>query len=74
MFYCIFDLSCGECNVISVYFRCLSVNGPVCLVFCVSASVCALFGEQFAICLNVVVILLLNVIEVFSVGGGAMFG
>ena len=28
--------------------------------------------KQFAICLGVVVILLLNVIEVFSVGGGAL--
>ena len=42
-------------------------------------SVCELFGEtirnmnclvkQFAICLGVVAILLLNVMEVFSVGG-----
>ena len=43
------DLSCDECNVISVN----------CLV------------KQFAIYLCVVVILLLNVMEVFSVGGGA---
>ena len=28
--------------------------------------------KQFAICLSVVVILLLNVMEVFSVGGGAL--
>ena len=28
--------------------------------------------KQFAICLGVVVILLLNVMEVFSVGGGAL--
>ena len=28
--------------------------------------------KQFAICLDVVVILLLNVMEVFSVGGGAL--
>ena len=28
--------------------------------------------KQFAICLDVVAILLLNVIEVFSVGGGAL--
>ena len=30
------------------------------------------FVKQFAICLGVVVILLLNVIEVFSVSGGAL--
>ena len=31
------------------------------------------FGKQFAICLGVNVILLFIVIEVFSVGGGALF-
>ena len=30
------------------------------------------FMKQFAICLGVSVILLLNVMEVFSVGGGAL--
>ena len=43
-------------------------------VFCV-AYLTVLFNclvKQFAICLVVVVILLLNVIEVFSVGGGAL--
>ena len=34
-------------------------------------SVCELFGET--ICLCVVVILLLNVMKVFSVGGGALW-
>ena len=29
--------------------------------------------KQFAICLGVVVILLLNIMEVFSVGGGVLF-
>ena len=37
------DLSCGECNVISLYVLCFSVN--VCLVCCVSDSVCELFVE-----------------------------
>ena len=32
LFYCLLDLSCGECNVISLYFLCCSVNGPVCLL------------------------------------------
>ena len=49
---------------------CCSVNRSVCLVCCLFDSVCELFGE---ICLGVVVILLLNVMEVFSVGGGALF-
>ena len=37
-----------------------------------SASVCELLMKQFAICLGVVVILLLNVMELFSVIGGAL--
>ena len=49
-----------------------SVNGFFCFVCCGFNSVCELFGEQFAICLGVVVILLLNVMVVFSVGGGAL--
>ena len=44
---------------------CCSVNRSVGLV-------CYRFDNQFAICLGVVVILLLNVMEVFSVGGGAL--
>ena len=35
--------------------------------------VCELFGEQFATCLGVVAVLSLNVMKVFSVGGGALF-
>ena len=46
-----------------------SVNGSVCLVCCVFVN-CLV--KQFAICLGVVAILLLNVMEVFSVGGGAL--
>ena len=45
---------------------CCSVYGSVCLVCCVFDSVCE------SICLGVVVILLLNVIEVFSVCGCAL--
>ena len=37
---------------------------------CVFESVCELFGEKFSMYLGVVVILLLNVMDVFSVGGG----
>ena len=43
--YCLLDLSCGECNVVSWYFLCYSVNGSVCLECCVFHSVCELFGE-----------------------------
>ena len=69
LFYCLLDPSCGECDVISLYFICCYVNGPVCLVCCVFVN-CLV--KQSAIRLGVVVILLLNVIEVFSVGGGAL--
>ena len=34
--------SCGKCNVISLYFLYCSVNGSMCLVCCVSDSVCVL--------------------------------
>ena len=44
LFYCLLDLSCGECNVISLYFLCCSVNRSVC---CVSDNVCELFGISF---------------------------
>ena len=40
------DLSYGECDVISLYFMCCSVNGSVCLVYCVLFdSICELIGE-----------------------------
>ena len=62
-------MSCGECDVISLYFMCCSINGSVCLVCCVFVN-CLV--KQFAIRLDMVVILLLNVMEVFSVGGSAL--
>ena len=40
-------------------------------VVCLTVSAICL-AKQFPICLGVVVILLLNVMEVFSVGGGAL--
>ena len=56
--------------LLSLYFMCCSVNGSVCLMCCVSVN-CLV--KQFAICLGVVVILLLNVIiGVLSVGGCAL--
>ena len=53
-------MSCGECDVISLYFLCCSVC-LVCLTLCVNCLV-----KQFSIFLAV---LLLNVTEVLSVGG-----
>ena len=57
------------CDVISLYFMFCSVNGSVCLVCCVFVN-CVV--KQFEICLGVVDILLLNVMDVFSVGRGAL--
>ena len=51
---------------------CCSVNVSVCFVCCVLDSVCELFGEIIRICLGVVAILLLNVMDMFSVCGGAL--
>ena len=56
--YCLLDLRSSECDVVSLYVVCFSVN--VCL-FCVFDSVC----ELFAMRLGVVAILLLNVMEVW---------
>ena len=47
----------------------LSVNGSVCLVCCVFVN-CLV--KQFAMCVGEVAILLLNVMDVFSVCGGAL--
>ena len=69
MYYCLLDLSYGGCNIISLYCMCCYVNGSVSLVCCVFEN-CLM--KQFAICLSVVVILLLNVMEVFSVGRSAL--
>ena len=55
-------MSCCECDVISMYFMCCSVNGSVCLGCFVFVNGLL---EQFAIYFGVVVILLLNVLEVF---------
>ena len=49
---------------------CCSVNVSVCLV-CLTGFVNCLV-KQFAICLGVFAILLLNVMDVFSVGRGAL--
>ena len=72
LFYCLADLRSGECNVVSLYVLCCPVNGSVCFVCCVFDSVCELFGETIRNMLGVFVILLLNVMELLSVVGGAL--
>ena len=69
LFYSISDLRSSECDVVSLYVVCCSVNVSVCFVCCVFVN-CLV--KQFAVCLGVVAILLLNVMEVFSVRGGAL--
>ena len=59
----------GECYGISLYFVRCCVGVSVCLVCCVFVN-CLV--KQFAMCLGVDAILLLNVMDVFSVGGGAL--
>ena len=61
--YCLLDLRSGECDVVSLYVLCFSVNGSVCLVCCVFDSVCELLLKQFAICFDVFAVLLLNVMD-----------
>ena len=58
LFFFLLDLSCGECNGISTYVLCCSVNGFVCLV-------CELFGETVRNVFGCGCYLLLNVMEVF---------
>ena len=45
LFYSLLDLRSSECNVVSLYVVCCSVNVSVCFVCCVLDSVCELFGE-----------------------------
>ena len=65
MFYCLLDLSCGECNVISLYILCCSVNGSVLCVACLTVFVNCLVKQ-------LVIFLCVVVMEVLSVGEGAL--
>ena len=70
MIYCILDLSCSECDVMSLNFCvALLIYLFVLVVACLTVSVNFLL-KQFAMCVGVVAVLLLNVMDVFSVGGG----
>ena len=51
---------------------CCSVNVSVCFVCCVMTVFVNCLVKQFAMCVGVVAILLLNVMDVFSVCGGAL--
>ena len=51
---------------------CCSVNVSVCLVCCVLDSVCELFGETIRDGFGCGCCFLLNVMDVFSVDGGAL--
>ena len=68
LFYCLLDQSYGEYNGISLYF--VVVNGSV--VLCVLTVFVNCLVKQFAIFLGVDIIVLLNVMEVSSVGVGAL--
>ena len=45
LLFLLLDLSSSECDVVSLYVLCCSVNGSVCFVCCLFDSVCELFGE-----------------------------
>ena len=70
LFYSLLDLRSRESDVVSLcvaLLMCLFVLCVVCLTVFVNCLV-----KQFAMCLGVVAILLLNVMDVFSVCGGAL--
>ena len=70
LFYSFLDLRSSKCDVVSLYvalLMCLFVLYVACLTVFVNCLV-----RQFAMCLGVVAILLLNVMDVFSVCGGAL--
>ena len=47
-FYCLSDLRGGECDVISLYLMCCTVNGSVFPVCCVFDSVCEVLRVECA--------------------------
>ena len=59
----------GECNAVSLYV-CIALSMDL-MFFCV-ACLTNYFTKQFAICLGVFFILLLNVKELLCVVGGAL--
>ena len=61
-------MRCSECDVMSLHFLCCSINVSVCLFCCVLDSVCELFGKTIRDVLGCGTVLLLNVMDMFSVG------
>ena len=72
LFYCVLDLRSGGCDGVSLYVLCCSVNGSAVLCAASLRVFVNCLVKQFAICLGVFVILLLNVMELLSVVGGAL--
>ena len=73
MFYRLLDLRSSECDVVSLCMLCVALL--MCLfVLCVACFTVFVncLVKQFAMCLGVVAILLLNVMDVFCVCGGAL--
>ena len=72
LFYCLLDLSCSECAVMSLYF-CVSLLMYLFVLFVTCLTVFVnCFVKQFAMCLGVVAVLFLNMMDEFSVAGGAL--
>ena len=70
--YCLLDLSCSECDVMSMYV-CVALLMYLFVLFVACLTVFVnCFLKQFAMCLGVVAVLLLYVMDMFSVGGGAL--
>ena len=65
------DLSCSKCDVMSLYF-CGVLLMYQFVLFVACLTVFANCFEQFAMCLTVIAVLLLNVMDVYSVGGDAL--
>ena len=70
MFYRLLDLRSSECDVVSLCVALLMYLFVLC-VACLTVFVNCLV-KQFAMCLGVVAILLLNVMDAFSGCGGAL--
>ena len=66
------DLRSGECNVVSLCVLSCPVNGSVCFVYYVFDGVCELYGETIGNMFGCVCYLLLNVMGLLCVVGGAL--
>ena len=67
MFYSLLDLRSSECDVVSLYVALLMWLFVLCVAYLTVFVNCLV--KQFAMCFGVVAILLLNVMDVFSVCG-----